>query len=1222
MMIDNLKYNEGRVSNLLNKRTKLYDEFAKKYIKISSNPRFGGKGLIENAEEFFAAHQDETFNQRWLDAMFDTHDPFAANVLKMYNHQMFAKAEEVASKTSEWSRRIADAEKNGIKVNQDFEMKNSMGLPTGKFISKYDYDNYMKSFFEAKTALDNVRDEHGEESKEYRKALSEYRMWKLENSQQQYDDSYYKILWGLSPDIAEITHEHNMLKSKYLMDNGLTSKDSMHYDATRLSKDDHKYLGDLKRQRDEKIEAIGKTDEYHKWIEQVSKLSDNVISHKFHADFEDAKNKDLFLLRNTTPTTEWYERQQEILEAMAKVSGENADNDKIQSLLKPYKDEKGVPQVHLIPDDVLKEIDKLRYTKKEWEGSQSDAARLGDLGRQYRKLVDYIPSEYYYEELERQKGLLKGDEKIEDTDWYKQNHIKDKNVEGGQKPKFYWMKSFPREREITFPQGKINHGQFLRIDSNYVSERKVKDDLVNKQYEENEKGYALPKDKWISKEYQSMLQDSSTKGKATLEFHKYLTSLMDELTSHVKDTIYKDHMIPAISNEQKSAWEQIKSHMMINDSKNPAFADRTDTDPNGNVTYHVPFRYNKLLHPLELQQIDDSMSYEQKAKIRAENAQAREDNKAANAAAMSHDIKTTMKMLIQSALNHKYKSEIEGEIQLALEKLKNDKFKVQNGLGQTLLDKFAPNEMKEKAVVTSGERANLVRHMEDWVRMEFYEDREMDEGRVQSIVRKLMNFTSLNKLALSPLSALNNVVYGQIMVNIERHAGQFMSGEAYNKGRAEYTKGMLSYYADLNKEVASSKVSAILRKFNIVQQHSNVVNPDDKTGKPIDDFMHKALMKTSALYFGIYAGEHYLQNSVLLGEMHDSKIIDGKIVNWQKFRDAKLEKIDTTMEPKLAREAMARNKASEKLAKEEFDKLESLYDSFDFKDGEVKLKDGIKLDENELADFSAKVTGDNQYMRGIYDAADAGAVQKYALGRAAMQFRKYLRPGWNARFGSRMGETFWNERRGMKDEGRWVTTAKFLAKPILDNMKRVKENPEIQTLDAAKNIMNDYYNFMTNVDVHWHSLDSDEKANVKRTVAGFAYFAGVIAMGKLLVNIASKKLNEQTGTTSMDIMMYQQDRLVTELLEYSPAGWFNFGSEVLKSPAATYSTIKNIAYLTKEGLSYINPFGGDHQHIFKGGIYSGDNKMKVYASKLIPLRSQYQQLEGLHKNNKFFKLFQ
>ena len=75
-------------------------------------------------------------------------------------------------------------------------------------------------------------------------------------------------------------------------------------------------------------------------------------------------------------------------------------------------------------------------------------------------------------------------------------------------------------------------------------------------------------------------------------------------------------------------------------------------------------------------------------------------------------------------------------------------------------------------------------------------------------------------------------------------------------------------------------------------------------------------------------------------------------------------------------------------------------------------------------------------MHGIYNTSDRAALQQYAVGRAALQFRKWLRPGAIRRFEgieklvydpkSPYKKADYNERLMSEVEGNYITTAKFI----------------------------------------------------------------------------------------------------------------------------------------------------------------------------------------------------
>jgi hypothetical protein len=59
---------------------------------------------------------------------------------------------------------------------------------------------------------------------------------------------------------------------------------------------------------------------------------------------------------------------------------------------------------------------------------------------------------------------------------------------------------------------------------------------------------------------------------------------------------------------------------------------------------------------------------------------------------------------------------------------------------------------------------------------------------------------------------------------------------------------------------------------------------------------------------------------------------------------------------------------------------------------------GIKWTEEDEFNFKQKAAAINQGMHGIYNKADRSTIQKLAVGRLAMLYRKWIRPNYMKRF--------------------------------------------------------------------------------------------------------------------------------------------------------------------------------------------------------------------------------
>ena len=272
----------------------------------------------------------------------------------------------------------------------------------------------------------------------------------------------------------------------------------------------------------------------------------------------------------------------------------------------------------------------------------------------------------------------------------------------------------------------------------------------------------------------------------------------------------------------------------------------------------------------------------------------------------------------------------------------------------------------------------------------------------------------------------------------------------------------------------------------------------------------------------------------------------------------------------------------------------------------------------------------NQYTHGIYNKEDAGAMQQYALGRLAIQFRKWMRPGWNKRWGARAFEENWNERRRVEEEGIYVTTMKFLLRPFynaFDNMKSKEYREQTSTMQMLGDIVRDYGKFIMHAKIHWHSLTDTEKSNVIRTMLEWASLATAVGLLYMLKYIKGEDDEEQIPKALM-LTLYQVDRTATELTTFVPlavapgyvgGGWMNETKKILKSPTATFNAIENLFTFGKTLIMY--PFWDEEQRTYQTGVYNNEDKLKVSFIKLVPIWNQVNRMDNLDRNYRYYKLF-
>lgn len=659
------------------------------------------------------------------------------------------------------------------------------------------------------------------------------------------------------------------------------------------------------------------------------------------------------------------------------------------------------------------------------------------------------------------------------------------------------------------------------------------------------------------------------------EYLKEVQDLVISLTEHTSNDLFVKGYIPAIPLNEKNYWEQAKKATKEAKSRFNKFKNKhkEDTgiqeddkdlevivDEKGNVVSMVPLNYMRKIDQLQYEpmlEIEDGMTLEQIADVRKENAEIKKRNAAIRAeneerhgAAVNMDLENTMDRFIMTAMNHKFKKEVEGKMLLIREQLRNMEI-VKN---PKLVDKLRSAMFEGKPSPTvNGAETNIFEHYDMWLKMVFYDEFEADETSTwKSISDGLRDYSSLVGIGLNVYSAVNNKTYGEMMISIEAAAGEFFSVKDWAQAKKEYNVNLLKFTKDRDSKKTDNFLYGVIKRFDILQDQKELSGKSYAKGSKA----HKLMMAKNAMYFMQHVGEHSMQNQVLFAMLRKEKaMLDGKEV--------------------------------------------SLMDALELRDGYIEVKkgakkaDGTALTDRDLARFQTKVIAVNQYLHGIYNKEDAGTIQHYALGRLAMQFRKWARPGWNKRFGSKFGKSFWNERRESLDEGMYVTAFNF-----------------------SKELFRDVLNLETNAKAHWDKLSEQQKANLRRTMAEVGYMFTIT----LLAGLAKGLADDDEDSKSVATLAYMLDRSRTELLTYTPIyGWFNEGKKLMNSPVASFRQIETISKLALHIGLY--PFIDEEDRYYKGGMYYGQSKAGVWFKSMLPGVAIWQRWNFIERQAAYYKLY-
>ena len=224
------------------------------------------------------------------------------------------------------------------------------------------------------------------------------------------------------------------------------------------------------------------------------------------------------------------------------------------------------------------------------------------------------------------------------------------------------------------------------------------------------------------------------------------------------------------------------------------------------------------------------------------------------------------------------------------------------------------------------------------------------------------------------------------------------------------------------------------------------------------------------------------------------------------------------------------------------------------------LKSKYKYNVKNANDFENRVHSINHSLAGIYNKLDRSAFQKYAIGRALFNFRKWMIPGFNRRF----KEYYKNYELPAEVEGYYRTSGKF----IWELIKDLKEGQ---------------FSIMKN----WYSLKDFEKANMRRSMSEVAIFLLALAVMQALSHIEG-----DDDDWALNMAAYQSRRLVMELGAMTPSPWLpGEALKLLDSPIPSANQISELMKL----LTIWNWFDE-----IESGKYEGMYKIQKQLIRSIP----------------------
>lgn len=467
-------------------------------------------------------------------------------------------------------------------------------------------------------------------------------------------------------------------------------------------------------------------------------------------------------------------------------------------------------------------------------------------------------------------------------------------------------------------------------------------------------------------------------------------------------------------------------------------------------------------------------------------------------------------------------------------------------------------EILEQDYTKLGEDSEIMRRFNVLMEQNVYGIQKVDEGTWNvfghnidkaKTADNIAALTSFTTLGFNMFSDINNVIVGKYQMALEGIAGEYFNMKDIAIGDKNYFAGLPDVMGELGSYRTTSKLGLITEKFNVFQDF-------DKDAK------HKDYYKNSTMRFfgkgGVYflqsAGEHYMQTRTLLAFMNNYKLVDSlgkKVSLFDAFEVAKEEQSGVIVDAKLV-----------------------------LKQG-IKKADGSDFTESDITAITLKVAKINQGMHGIYNNNDKSAIQRYALGRLGMIFRKWMVPHYNRRFKGQ----FYDVQLDQAREGFYRSMGRFAS-------------------TLAKEARHGQFKWAT----EFHNLSDTEKSNVKRAMTEMVTFA------LLSLTLALMGSWKDRDTWASRMIQYFMRRLRLEIgTSFYPPMLITDSMTILQSPTAGMKTFENI-------ISAVS-FGNLWDEI-ESGKYKGHSVYYRENTRTIPLISNIKKVTEIDTEDYMFNLFE
>ena len=615
---------------------------------------------------------------------------------------------------------------------------------------------------------------------------------------------------------------------------------------------------------------------------------------------------------------------------------------------------------------------------------------------------------------------------------------------------------------------------------------------------------------------------------------------------------------------------------------------------------------------------------------------------------------------IQQAKRVRINNEFRPELLALQSLLGSDKFKARNKIykSDNVVNKMLSAITRKTEVVhDTGKDTDAYQRLKTFI--DNFEGKNRIDTTVDQLLNVLHNINSKSLMWLNVTGALKNIGTGHINIVSEAFGGEFTTKEALYKAHKLYFDSLFSLLGSLGEIESDNITTALIKAAGSIFEDQS----DAEADLNLDSIATGINKWNNAMYFLNSAGEHYLQYCTYLAALQTHKIVGGMIMNFEQFSRSIREKVlldmlDDTQKKEyedykarhqkhsgtnvtftdyvtnfitykrnnfsndFKKEYARKYKEAKAKAKEEFNKLTSIYDAFELIDGMAKIKDDSGLTQEAFSDFLGTVKGVNHSLHGIYNTFDKSALAGSMYGEVVLQFRKWVRPNFVRYFGKRIGTTMFDERLGAYRSGAYTSLLDFIfhnaTQRYRDTINEVREKGDKEGLlvkmKAIFNMMIGITALHKDMSFRYSILPEHEKANIRRALTNFFTLILLTTVAAIVYGLAEED-DDLDDNHIYALFAYFIYGIQTEL--YESADIYAFYKRTTENPIPFENTIGNWGNLLYWTL--IAPIIEDEEDlIYDRGSLKGESKALHHLKRSIPLWNQYNKLYHLPHNDTYY----